>query len=636
MIIPAGLAVVLALPTFSFTYLFDDYDFLGRAQSFRPSQLLPDPNLLFYRPISREIYFGILYALDPNHPIWGRVANAAILVLSVALLGSILTKLLGVRAGLAGAVAFASLGAAPVIVGWTSGCQDLLAIAFVLTALRAELSGRTVLALAATACALLSKETAVALVPAIALARWLGRETPRRLAANLAAYGLLVVAWAAAHPGVRRLLAGGMESDNPGVAYLTIQSADRWGSLGKGVATLFNVAIPGAGTVWPEELNTTLLIAAALVVIGVWKAWRAPDGSGSRVSTTRVVAWALLLAVPPLLLISVLVHNWQPYYLALAAIGTSMLLALALSRLPWAAAAGVCLVFLCLGIWCRGMDLGSEVLTERNLRPPMDRIRKVEAAIRARIPRMETPTHVYLSVYTPKDPAVPLHLFRFQALRLWYRDPSIDTMRPEWRRPHPPSEHLAWVAPDLSLHEIDTQTLAARPLAADSSTYEYGATLRAYAQGLAATGNIDRAIQILLSMYAPDGYVAALNRRLAGALLLSDGRDRDAASLLSETQSIAREDAILAATEFLANPSRRDIDGPVLQSLGVSPADTAAVRAVMRTLALQNRRDATIRFARRLLGLKPGDWEAEALLRWLRQGSEARRVTAPAVSDSLW
>ena len=60
LIAPAVLALILVLPTFSFTYLFDDYDFLGRAQSFQLSQLTPDPGTLFYRPLSREIYFRVL------------------------------------------------------------------------------------------------------------------------------------------------------------------------------------------------------------------------------------------------------------------------------------------------------------------------------------------------------------------------------------------------------------------------------------------------------------------------------------------------------------------------------------------------------------------------------------------------
>jgi hypothetical protein len=70
--------------------------------------------------------------------------------------------------------------------------------------------------------------------------------------------------------------------------------------------------------------------------------------------------------------------------------------------------------------------------------------------------------------------------------------------------------------------------------------------------------------------------------------------------------------------------------------LGLAPSDTAAVRGVMRKFALGGRWNATTRFARRLLASKPGDWEAESLLRWLRQGVESKRVTVPVVADSLW
>ena len=171
---------------------------------------------------------------------------------------------------------------------------------------------------------------------------------------------------------------------------------------------------------------------------------------------------------------------------------------------------------------------------------------------------------------------------------------------------------------------------------ADSASYEYGATLRAYAQGLAASGHTDRAVEILLRMPAPDPVVAAVHRRLAAAFLFADGREAEAEKLLRATPPLDREDALEVAGMFLANPARRDIDAPVLLALGVAPADTAAVRGVMRKVAMTGRREATIRFAHRLLAAKPGDWEAEALLRWLRQGAESKRVTVPVVADSLW
>ncbi|MGH7680915.1 MAG: hypothetical protein ACRENN_02905, partial [Candidatus Eiseniibacteriota bacterium] len=133
-----------------------------------------------------------------------------------------------------------------------------------------------------------------------------------------------------------------------------------------------------------------------------------------------------------------------------------------------------------------------------------------------------------------------------------------------------------------------------------------------------------------------DSLIAAVNRRLAAALLVAGGRTDDATALMRQTPRIPREEAIGAAGEILANPSRRDIDEPVLASLGLSPADTAATREMMRGFMLRSKRAVTVRFAHRLLEAKPGDWEAQALVRWLGQGSRARRVTAPAVSDSLW
>jgi hypothetical protein len=457
-------------------------------------------------------------------------------------------------------------------------------------------------------------------------------------------FGLLVAAWGVVHPGVRLLLSSRFESAGSSAAYLTLSGADRWASLVKGLATLGNLPISGAATPWPDERNSTLLIAAAVALVGLWMVWRSRRGSSDEGSppprgsatTARFLALALLFAIPPILLISFLVRYWQPYYLSLAAIGTSMLLGLGLSRLPLLPASAFVFGFLTLGIWCRGMDLGSGIPTERTVRAPMERLRRVEAEFRKRFPRLDSPAHVYLSIHAPEDKGVSMHFFRFQVLRIWYRNHSIDTMHPEWRRPDPPMERLAWVAPDLTVHEIDPRTLETLPSGADSSTYEYGATLRAYAQGLAASGFTDRGVAILRRMHAPDPFVQAVNRRLAAALLLADGREREAEALLRATPPILPEEAIEVAGAVLANPARRDIDAPVLLSLGLAPSDTAAVRGVMRKSALSGRWDATTRFARRLLGSKPGDWEAEALLRWLRQGVESKRVTVPVVADSLW
>jgi hypothetical protein len=652
LIVPALLAAVLVAPTVPFTYLFDDYDFLGRAATFHWGQLLPDPSTLFYRPISRELYFGFLYFLGPNHPLWGHAANAALVLLAVVLVGLITRKIAGRQAGYLAAVSYASLGALPILVGWASGSQDLLAIVFVLVALWAQLSGRQAVSLLAAACALFSKETAVAFIPAIAIARWLTDQRPHRVRGSLGSFGLVVAAWAAIHPGIRLLASGRSESGGSSVAYLSASGSDRWAALGKGLATLGNLPISGAATPWPEERNLTFVLAAAILVAGFWSLSRSrgdvsPQRGVSRSDDGRLIALGLLLAIPPLLMISMLVRSWQPYYLTLAAIGTSILLGIGLSRLPLLAAAALAIGFLALGIWCRGMDLGSDTPTERNVRPPMERLRRVEAGFRRCFPALDSPSHLYLSVFAPEDRVVSVHLFRFQALRCWYRNPKLDTMHPEWRRPDPPNrilrrevppdgQHLAWVAPDLTVHEIDLVTMAPRTDLADTASYEYGATVRSFALGLAATGETDGAVNVLLDLPAPDDLVAAVNRRLAAALLLADGRTEDAARLTRTTPAIGADDAIEVAHAVLASPARRDIDAAVLLALGVAPADTAVVRGVMRKLAMSGHWGATSRFARRLLEAKPGDWEAQALLRWLRQGAEAKRVVAPVVADSLW
>src|SRR6267142_5340561 len=98
--LPPLLALLLASPCFRFSFLFDDFDFLIRAQSFDMGQLLPDPRSAFYRPISRELYFGLLTLLGRNNPLWGHVLNAAGVAVSVALLAGLARRLAGDRVGL--------------------------------------------------------------------------------------------------------------------------------------------------------------------------------------------------------------------------------------------------------------------------------------------------------------------------------------------------------------------------------------------------------------------------------------------------------------------------------------------------------------------------------------------------------
>lgn len=645
---PVGLAILLIAPTFSFTYLYDDYDFLGRAQQWTPARLLPDAETLFYRPISRELYFGLLYRLDPNRPEWGHVGNTALLAVAVGLLAGLAARLAGPAAGLYAGLLYASLGVLPILAGWASGAQDLFAIVFVLAALHAALSGRLLLSVTAAAAALLSKETAAAFLPAVALLPMIaGRKRSSR---GPAAFGLLAVAWGALHPGVRFLLTRGFESGE-GAPYVTAATGDRLGALFRGVATLFNYPVSGPATPWPGE-RTGLWIAASVVTVATALLFgKAAKGSRGAITPKQrggaarapetlglgpIALFAGLLTLPALALISLLLRQWQPYYLALPAVGTTLFLGAALSRLPAVVAAVPLVVFLAAGVWCRGMSLGSDIPSERNVVEPMARLRAVEEGVRTLWPEVEGPTDVALSVHAPETPEVSLHLFRFQVLRMWYRNPAIDTVHPERRRPSPPSERLAWISRDLSAHEIDPRTLATRSSGPPPDSSEMAATIRSYALGLAACGETARGASLLLELRPRDEFEGAVNRRLAAALWIAEGKADSAEALLRKTPSLERQDGLYVAAGLLSGPTRRDIDVPVLTALGVAPEDTAAIRLLMRRFALQRSGEAATRFAQRLLVARPGDWEATSLLRWFRQGKETRRVTIPVVADSLW
>ena len=632
--LPAALALLLSFRMFSLTYLYDDFDFLGRALAFRWSDLLPDAGTLYWRPLSREGYFGLL-ALDSAQPLWGHLGNALMLIVSVLLVASLTRKIAGATAGLLAGVLFASLGPIPTLIGWVSCSQDAFAIVLVLAALHFMVGNRLALAVGATGLALLSKETSLAFVPALVLIRPLLDRKPYRWRTSLIAFGALVGAWAAVHPGIHVLIARRFESAGSTLGSLTLSGADRWGSMARGLATLANLPVVAPSTMWPSELTGLCVGAAVLAGGGVWLLHR-KGRAIEAASPFRVSILGALLTFPAILLISLLVKRWQPYYIVLAAIGSSIVGGYFAAKLPRFAAALLLVGFVVLGVWYRGTDLGSGIPTERNMRPPSDRLKIVEAGFRRLFPSMNGPMDVYLSTQTPDTRDVPFHLIRFQVLRAWYRNPEIETIHAERRRPHAHAEKLVWISADLHVHGIDLRTLEATSSEGPADSVGYAATLRAYAQGLAASGESRRGEEILLGLKEGDEWYAAYNRRLAAALMLADGRKAEAEAILRDTPSFQRQDAIAAASELLANPPRRNLDAAVLAAMGLSPEDPETLREMMRGFATRKYPDATIRFARRLLQAKPGDPEAEAVIRILQPGSTWEQVTDPVEHDVVW
>jgi hypothetical protein len=144
-LIPSLIAIALAAPCFTFPFLWDDFDFLGRTLHLRAADLLPNSQTIFYRPLSRELYFGALNLLGAS-PLIGHVLNALGLGTVVLLLCLVVRQIAGARSGLLAGLIFSGLGTLPVLVGWISGIQDILAMNFLLAAILMELKGRTAIA----------------------------------------------------------------------------------------------------------------------------------------------------------------------------------------------------------------------------------------------------------------------------------------------------------------------------------------------------------------------------------------------------------------------------------------------------------------------------------------------------------
>jgi hypothetical protein len=97
---PILLALLLSARTFGWGFLWDDYDFLGRVESLGLTDLLPADDVVFYRPVSRELYFWVVRHILGGSPVVAHVLNAAVVSTILALLVSFVGRLAGRRAAL--------------------------------------------------------------------------------------------------------------------------------------------------------------------------------------------------------------------------------------------------------------------------------------------------------------------------------------------------------------------------------------------------------------------------------------------------------------------------------------------------------------------------------------------------------
>lgn len=633
---PTLLALVLALPCLGFSFLSDDYPFLQRGAAFGAGQLVPSAESVFYRPISRELYFALL-AKAGNRPLVGHVANAVLLAATVLLLTVLARRVGGTRFALVTGFLFGALGSLPLLVGWISCSQDLLAMAFLLGALNLALRGKHLLAAGLSLAALWSKETAVFFMPGLvfcALQSQPERRSPVRLVSS---YAVAFGAWLALHPTLRRFLVHGPVSgsggyvgwDNPHVARNLV------GILG----ATGNVPVLGPLPPWPSALNVVLAAALALLLASFWLYDRSgPATALPGTSRRRIVAIGALLGVLPAFLTTISVKHWFPYYGCMPAIGLSMLFALLMIEWRPMATLAAISVFLIMGIWSRASDRGkATVPTEENFRRASECCLRIEADVHRLRPSFPESARVYMAILAPQEAGIHLHLIHYHALSTWYWDPTLVTRPAEYQDQTGGPTYLFWITPRCEVFEITLPGLRVRSPGARPVYSDYQRTLRSQALGRWAAGDPQGGVSLLLRMQEADSASWGFDHRLAAALLYAAGRPSEAEILMRDAPALSREDAVAAGAAALTPElPRSGLDVGVFRAFEFDESDPELYRALMFYFSDRVLLKKARHMAERLLAIRPGDEDARAMIEAIAKVPDWQQVFVPAQSDSLY
>jgi hypothetical protein len=324
--------------------------------------------------------------------------------------------------------------------------------------------------------------------------------------------------------------------------------------------------------------------------------------------------------------------HWFPYYACMPAIGTSMLLALPLRRRRWLVGMAALALFLVLGTWYRGTDVGKVTLpAEANFRAASMCFRSVQLDFRKLHPQFPESARVYVGIEALPEAGLHTHLFHGQALRTWYQNGSVTTLPAEYQDDVAWKSYLFWVTSDCHVFEITLPDLRVRSAGPRPNYASYQKVLRAYAMGAWAAGDPDRGVRILEGMQEIDHRSWEFDRRLAAALFYASGRDADAGKLLRGLSPLARSEAVggvaAALTPELPRPG---LDDAAFRAFGVSTQDTTAYAGLMFYFSDGILLKKAKRMAERILALDPGDEDAKAMLDAIAKVPKWEAVMVPA------
>lgn len=408
-------------------FLNDDYLFLEDAAR---GPWAPAGGALanYFRPLSRQLWFGVLTPLAGGRPLVFHLANLALFLAAAALLYDLLRAFAPRAGALAGLVYFAVLPFQRVNLTWISCCQDLLALGAALGAFALFRRGRDRLALLAFLAAVLAKESALPLPALLFLWAWRveGRR-PGEALRRVAPFALPLLAWAAGELTLR--------------ARAAAPATLRFGA-GELLSAGVHLAQSLLGLDNPAGLARSLWNSppsfAALAAFGAL-AWLRPpaegaaDGAAARCPAQHAnafgIAWLAAFAVP----VAPVVHGWSGYFYTLAAAGGALLVAAHAGRLSRGAFA----VAVAVALW--GHAAASAVpsfavadgawgWTGHLTAHYFERGAALSARLRAALLRVApAPAHDTRFFFATLPPFAGFQMGNGAAIRAAYRDPSLES-----------------------------------------------------------------------------------------------------------------------------------------------------------------------------------------------------------------
>lgn len=631
-LLPIVVAAVLCAPCLTLGYLWDDYYFLtGGERGDYAAYFLPSPHAVFYRPVPQGFYFLLLRILDPTDGTFAHVLNLSLLACTIGLCVLLVSELSGRRAGLLSGLLLASYGLAPSLVAWVSCSQDLLATALVLAAFLLRHRGRNMAALVTATLALLCKEPAIAAFPVLVFWDRLVGRPAQRLTSQLGPYLAVALLWAIVHPGIRLLAVRGFQSGASG--YVGLEHPERWGRyFVRYLLTLVNLPPPGIPTSWWKDRVEVGLIALLITILGAGFLLRRTPADSAAGSATRTAVIASLFALPTVLLPTFLIRHWAPYFAFLPAVGLAVAIGPFLARCRTVVSLLVLSVFLMLGIRYRGLQpQGEPIWAERVFVDASHAVQVVRANFKTILPAFPRGSQVVTSVSSTGVRGIYSTLIDGQALRVWYREPTLHTVPTLRRLPGAPSEFLVRVTSDLDVIYIDPDSRrieATTRYAPDLS--EIGRPIVNYARALAAAGDVGRALRILQGLArSTSGTNVTYVTRLCAMVLLADGRRIEAESLLTALPPLPRDVAFEAIRPVITEPSASEqLDDAAFEAFGLSSSDPETLRWVMREFGKAGSLAQAAWYAQRMVRIIPLDAEAQGVLHQAAKSEiQPRRVT---------